>query len=64
MHNFQNFADDYQCWLDNKIYLGKGTWLTLNVGIIINNHGKHLPGKEVVIGENCCIGMNTVFSQE
>lgn len=55
---FQNFAAD--------IYLGKGVYIAPNVGIITSNHDfneleKHLPGKDVVIGEDCWIGMNSVI---
>ncbi|WP_298340709.1 acyltransferase [uncultured Algibacter sp.] len=55
---FQNFAAD--------IKLGKGVYIAPNVGIITANHDfsnleKHLPGKDVIIGENCWIGMNSII---
>ncbi|HOT94328.1 MAG TPA: DapH/DapD/GlmU-related protein [Methanoregulaceae archaeon] len=55
---FQNFAA--------PIRIGKGTWIASNVGIITANHDpddlkRHLPGREVVIGEGCWIGMNAVI---
>jgi hypothetical protein len=54
---FQNFAA--------SITIGKGTWIASNVGIITANHDptdltQHLPGKDVVIGEACWLGMNAV----
>ncbi len=55
---FQNFS--------GKIAIGKGTYIAPNVGIITANHDpsdlkRHLPGKNVVIGKNCWIGMNSVI---
>ncbi|SHH28025.1 DapH/DapD/GlmU-related protein [Thermosipho atlanticus] len=49
-----------------EIYIGKGTTIAPNVGIITANHDpnditKHLPGKPIKIGENCWIGMNVVI---
>ncbi|TDM39083.1 acyltransferase [Macrococcoides goetzii] len=49
-----------------KIYLGKGTYVAPYVGIITANHDvkdlkKHVPGKDVKIGENCWIGMHSVI---
>lgn len=48
------------------IYIGKGTTIAPNVGIVTGNHdpediSKHLPGKDVIIGEKCWIGMNAVI---
>ena len=47
------------------IYVGKGSYVAPNVGLITTNHdpedpSKHLPGKDIRIGENCWIGMNAV----
>ncbi|MGQ4276466.1 acyltransferase [Pseudidiomarina sp. E22-M8] len=55
---FQNFF--------GHIFIGKGSYIAPNVGIITSNHDfydlrKHLPGKDVVIGKNCWIGMNSVI---
>ena len=65
LNNFQHFG----CYFQNfsaKIIIGKGTWIAPNVGIITANHDpldldKHLPGKDVVLGEGCWIGMNSVI---
>jgi acetyltransferase-like isoleucine patch superfamily enzyme len=55
---FQNFSGD--------ITIGKGTYIAPNVGIITANHDlcnldQHQPGRDVIIGEACWIGMNTVI---
>lgn len=48
------------------IRVGKGSWVAPNVGIITTNHdiqdvSRHVDGKEVVIGENSWIGMNSML---
>lgn len=65
LNNFQHFG----CYFQNynaKIYIGKGTYIAPNVGIITENHDYqnldlHFPAKDVVIGEKCWIGMNSVI---
>jgi acetyltransferase-like isoleucine patch superfamily enzyme len=65
LNNFQHFG----CYFQNykgKIYLGKGTYIAPNVGIITQNHdlndlSKHQKAKDVVIGKECWIGMNAVI---
>ncbi|OFN88102.1 capsular biosynthesis protein [Staphylococcus sp. HMSC077C04] len=49
-----------------QIILGSGVYIAPNVGIITSNHDtnnlkKHLDGKNVVIGANSWIGMNSVI---
>ncbi|MFW3612481.1 acyltransferase [Staphylococcus caprae] len=49
-----------------KIILGKGVYIAPNVGIITANHDvndlkKHVEGKNVLIGRNSWIGMNSVI---
>ena len=44
----------------------KGCWIAKNVGIITSNHdlydlNEHQPGKDVVLGERCWVGMNSVI---
>lgn len=51
---------------DAAIYVGAGSYVAPNVGIITTNHdvndpGKHMPGKDIVIGKKCWIGMNAVI---
>lgn len=65
MNNFQNFG----CYFQNfkaKIVIGKGTYIAPNVGIITQNHkigdlDNHEQAQDIVIGNNCWIGMNVVI---
>jgi acetyltransferase-like isoleucine patch superfamily enzyme len=65
LHNFQSPG----LYLQNfagRITLGHGCYLAPNVGIITSNHDplnldKHLEAQDVVIGEECWIGMNSVI---
>jgi acetyltransferase-like isoleucine patch superfamily enzyme len=55
---FQNF--------EAKIIIGKGSYIAPNVGIITANHDprnldKHLEGRDVVIGAQCWLGMNSII---
>ncbi len=50
---------------DAHIYIGKGCHIANNVGIITTNHdicdpATHVEGKDVVLGEKCWIGVNSV----
>lgn len=63
--NFWKVGCYFQCWR-GRIYIGSGTWIAQNVGIITENHNpknlnEHLPSKDVHIGNNCWIGMNSVI---
>ncbi len=54
-----------QC-MDAKVIIGKNVYIAPNVGIITANHNccdldHHLPGKDVIIGDNSWIGMNSVI---
>ncbi len=57
------------CFFQNyhsKIIIGKDVHIAANVGIITENHDpenpeNHLPGKDVVIGDHCWIGMNAMI---
>ena len=65
MDNFWKTGCYYQCWRGH-IYIGKGTYIAQNVGLITENHNpknldEHLPAKDIRIGENCWIGMNSVI---
>lgn len=66
LSNFQKCGCYFQAASDAHIRIGKGTCIAANVGIITANHDvkeldKHLPGKDVNIGDNCWIGMNSVL---
>lgn len=63
--NFNGSGNYYQTF-DAKIKLGKGCWIAKNVGIITSNHdlhnlNEHQPGKDVVLGERCWVGMNSMI---
>lgn len=65
INNFQGIGNYFQTF-DAKIVIGKGTYIAVNVGIITSNHDfrnldEHYPGKDVVIGRECWIGMNSVI---
>ena len=57
------------CYFQNytgHISIGRNVWIAQNVGIITENHDpcnpdKHLPAKNVTIGDSCWIGMNAVI---
>lgn len=65
--NIDNFQSP-GCYFQNfkgKIYLGYGTYIAPNVGLITANHkldnlDEHEDGRDIVIGEKCWIGMNSV----
>ena len=62
--NFQSPGCYFQAI--GKIVIGRGTYIAQNVGIITANHNYcnlelHDEPKDVVIGENCWIGMNSVI---
>ena len=56
------------CYFQNyhgHIYIGKDVWIAQNVGLITENHDPsnpdiHLPAQDIVIGDGCWIGMNSV----
>ncbi len=53
---FQNFAA--------KIVIGKGSYIAPNVGLVTANRvltdlEQHQPGKDIVLGKNCWIGMHS-----
>ncbi|WP_345249907.1 DapH/DapD/GlmU-related protein [Pigmentiphaga soli] len=65
LNNFQSPGTYYQNF-KAAIYIGRGTFIGPNVGIITANHqfddlSKHELGKDVKIGEKCWIGMNSVL---
>ena len=65
LHIFHTYGTYFQA-ADGKIRIGKGTWIAPNVGLITANHDirnleNHAPGKDIIIGEKCWIGMNAVI---
>lgn len=62
---FQTPGCYWQC-KKAAIKIGKGSWVAPNVGIITTNHdiydvGKHVNGRDVVIGEYSWVGMNSMI---
>lgn len=66
LSNFQKGGSYFQAAADAYIRIGHGTYIAPNVGIITANHDLNdlscpAPGKDVNIGNNCWIGMNSVL---
>lgn len=65
LNNFQTFGTYFQNY-HASIFIGKGSYIAPNVGIITSNHNpqnlqEHLAGKNVILGEQCWIGMNSII---
>lgn len=65
MDNFFSPGCYFQAFA-GEIHIGKGTLIAPNCGFItanhdINNIEKHSKGKNIIIGEKCWIGMNSVI---
>ncbi|WP_334148922.1 DapH/DapD/GlmU-related protein [Hyphomicrobium sp.] len=65
LNNFQSGGVYYQNYAA-KIHIGDGCFIAPNVGLITANHDpgnpeRTLPGKDIVIGSGCWIGMNAVI---
>lgn len=65
LNNFQSPGTYFQNF-NGHIYIGRGTYIAPNVGIITANHeltdlDAHTDGSDVIIGEKCWIGMNSVI---
>jgi hypothetical protein len=65
LNNFQTGGTYFQNF-DGLIKLGRGCYIAPNVGLITANHDplqldKHMPAKNIEIGEECWIGMNVVI---
>lgn len=64
MDNFFNNGCYFQAY--GKIHIGKRTLIAQNVGIITSNHDllnidNHVQPKDVFIGDDCWVGMNSVI---
>ena len=65
LNNMNSFGCYFQT-MDGEIKIGKGTYIAPNVGIITANHDihnldEHIEGKNVVLGKQCWIGMNSII---
>lgn len=65
MRIFQVIGCYYQ-GINAKVVIGKGSTIAPGAGFITANHGfqdvhASQPGKDVVLGENCWVGMNAVI---
>lgn len=65
LDNFQSPGTYFQNF-NGHIYLGQGTYIAPNVGLITANHkigalDEYEPGRDIIIGERCWIGMNAVI---
>jgi len=66
MNNFQHIGCYFQNWNGGQIFIGKGTYIAPNVGLITENHNLsnldlHDEPEDIIVGENCWIGMNVVI---
>jgi len=64
LNNFQGLGNYFQSF-GGKIMIGKGTYIGPNVGLITTNHDiydpdLHVASKDIVLGEKCWIGMNSI----
>jgi acetyltransferase-like isoleucine patch superfamily enzyme len=64
LNNFQTPGTYFQNFKGN-IYIGKGSYIAPNVGLITADHDlsnldSHQVGEDIRIGEDCWIGMNAV----
>lgn len=65
INNFQSSGIYFQA-VDAKLIIGRGTWIGPNVGLITSNHDinnpeKRMCGKDIILGEKCWIGMNSII---
>lgn len=63
---FQAPGSYFQAYKNGGIIIGRNVWIAPNVGIIATNHdpfdpSKHKEGENVIIEDNCWIGMNAVI---
>lgn len=65
MQNFHGVGNYFQ-GMNGRVILGKGCYIAPGTGFITANHDPadadaHLPGRDIVLGEGCWIGMNAVI---
>jgi acetyltransferase-like isoleucine patch superfamily enzyme len=65
LNNFQ-MGGTYFANPEGRVVIGRGTLIGPNVGLITVNHdpedvSRNLPGRDIVLGDGCWIGMNAVI---
>lgn len=65
MQNFHMTGNYFQA-LNAKLIIGSGSLIAPGVGLVTANHNpddinSHLDGKDIILGEKCWIGMNSVI---
>lgn len=66
LNNFQGYGCYFQTYTGGQIIIGRGCFIANNVGLITENHNLYnldlrSEPKNVVLGEGCWIGMNSVI---
>jgi len=66
INNFQSKGCYFQNYKGGKIYICSNVFIAPNVGLItvnhdVNNLNNHTKAKNIVIGKNCWIGMNSIL---
>ena len=65
LHNFLSEGSYFQA-MDAMIYIGEGSYIAPNVGLITSNHdftdlSKRGRSGDIVLGKSCWIGMNAII---
>ncbi len=66
LNNFQTMGTYFSNNGGGTIRIGRGAYIAPNVGLITTNHDplepdRHLPPRDISIGDKCWIGMNSVI---
>lgn len=66
LHSFQNSGQYFGNTNGGRIILGRGAYIASNVCMVTANHKaydltSHEPAKDIVLAENCWVGMNSVI---
>ncbi len=66
LYLFQGSGKYFQASQGGHIYIGKGSYIANNVGIVTANHDindpdLHVAGKDIILGEKCWIAFNAVI---
>lgn len=66
LYMFQGSGKYFQASQGGRIYIGKGSYIANNVGIVTSNHDindpdLHVAGEDIILGEKCWIAFNAVI---